>query len=76
MRNATAQYIGVYWIDPKDQLPKDGTMCVFHRKRTVDYRIRFGGYSEKLGFWDRVNNKWYTADKIDYWMPIPVLPGE
>lgn len=74
MNNATAQYISVYWIDPKDQPPKDGMMCVFHRKRTVDYRILFGGYSEKFGFWDRMTGKWYTADKIDYWMSIPVLP--
>ena len=63
-----------YWFDRKDVLPDDGIMCVFHKKRTKPYRILFGGYSERLGFWDKNSGKWYDKGKIDYWMPIPVLP--
>ena len=66
--------IGVYWTRPKDELPEDAVMCVFHRKRIRADRIHFGGYSERFGFWDRSTGKWYTRGKVDYWMPIPVLP--
>ena len=65
-----------FWINRKDALPKDETMCVFHKKRTKPYRILFGGYSEQLGFWDKNSGKWYARADIDYWMPIPILPEE
>lgn len=66
--------IGVYWTRSKDDLPEDAAMCVFHRKRIRADHIQFGGYSEWFGFWDRSTGKWYTRGKVDYWMPIPVLP--
>lgn len=70
----TLQYVGVYWKSPKDELPEDAVMCVFHRKGIKTDRIQFGGYSERFGFYDRLTGKWYTKGKIDYWMPIPVIP--
>lgn len=71
----TLQYVGVYWKSPKDELPEDAVMCVFHRKNIKADRIQFGGYSERFGFYDRTTGKWYTKGKIDYWMPIPVIPS-
>ena len=69
------QYLGVYWIDRKDELSGDTFMCVFHVKGNKAERIRFGGYSERLEqFWDQVNDKCYDQKRVDYWMPIPVLP--
>ena len=70
-----AQYLGVYWIHRRDELPEDETMCVYHVKRTVAHRIHFGGYSEKLcSFLDQMTGKWYASGDVDYWMPIPILP--
>lgn len=70
-----ARYMGVYWIARKDELPDDETLCVFHIKGRKEYRIQFGGYSSTFGFFDRENRHWYIKSKVDYWMPIPVLPG-
>ena len=66
--------IGVYWTSPKEELPEDTIMCAFHCKRARADNIHFGGYGGQFGFWDRETRKWYTKEKVDYWMPIPVLP--
>lgn len=71
-----ARYVGVYWINRKDQLPEEFVLCVFHVKGTKPDTIHYGGYSEKLGFMDQVSKKWYKPAKIDYWMPIPLLSTE
>ena len=69
------RFVGVYWIDRKEKLPEDGVMVAFHFKGNSPNRIRFGGYSEALNqFWDEVKNEWYDQKRVDYWMPIPVLP--
>ena len=65
---------GVYWIARKDELPEDAVMCAFHIKGRKADRIQFGGYSTTFGFWDKSDSHWYLKSKIDYWMPIPVLP--
>lgn len=66
--------IGTYWTRSKDELPENAVICVFHRKRIRADRVHFGVYSEQFGFLDQSTGKWYTRGKIDYWMPIPVLP--
>ena len=71
------RYLGVYWIARKDQLPEDESMCVFHIKGTKDWRIHFGAYSERLlWFFDEIKSRWYDQSRVDYWMPIPILPTE
>lgn len=71
------RYMGVYWIARKEKVPEDGTVCVFHRKGNRPDNIRFGFYAfgyfrEKIGEHHQV----LATKFIDYWMPIPVLPGE
>lgn len=68
-----------YWRKFKDELPEDGVVCVFHIKgrKPVTSRgmsLLFGNYQTDYGFFDRANCKFYPPAKIDYWMPITVLP--
>ena len=70
-------HYGVYWIHRKEELPEDGTVCVFHKKKNKSDNIRFGYYAfgyfrEKIGDHHQV----FEPKFIDYWMPVPVLPGE
>ena len=67
------RYMGVYWTPRKDELPEDGTMCVFHLKRRVASSISFGWYGFG-NFYE--NNNAYAEKLVDYWMPIPILPAE
>ena len=73
-------YMGVYWIACKDRLPEDGTMCCFHVKwRKTDY-ICFGYFYRGLFYEGSGKSEIvrssdaHAKSKIDYWMPIPVLP--
>lgn len=68
------RYVGTYWKARKEELPEDATMCVFHIKGRKADRIQFGGYSSTFGFWDKNDSHWYIKSKVDYWMPIPILP--
>ena len=75
----TGYYMGVYWIDRKDQMPEEDTLCVFHIKgrkavRNRGCSILFGAYTGKYGFFSKTDSEWYPKSRIDYWMPIPVLP--
>lgn len=74
------RYMGVYWTPRKEELPEDGTVCVFHKKRTKPDNIRFG-YFYQREFRDKTvdfceKKAWVKASEVDYWMPIPILPTE
>ena len=72
-----ARFIGVYWINRKDELPEDWTVCVFHIKwrspEGIYGGLCFGKYYNGY-FWERNNPKQWDKSAIDYWMPVPVLP--
>ena len=72
-------YRGTWWRARKDELPEDGTLCVFHIKgrKPVSSRglsIMFGTYHGEYGFFNREDTEFYPDRKVDYWMPIPILP--
>jgi len=74
-------YNGVCWIRRKDELPEDGTVCVFHAARNVADNIRFGFYYRDFFYESQTTMKMsmtkgnaFSKGKVDYWMPIPVLP--
>ena len=67
----------VCWMPRTDGLPDDGTVCAFHVVWRKDYSICFGFYLsgcfyEKVGRADPVAK--FAASKVDYWLPIPILP--
>ena len=67
-------HYGVYWIHRKDMKPEDWTVCVFHLKWRKANDLCFGKYWQ--GYFYEQNGKERKASDIDYWMPVPVLPGE
>jgi len=60
-----------WWHERKEDLPEDGVVCVFHRKRTKADNLKFGWYGFECFVEGNVR---YPKTQIDYWMPIPVLP--
>lgn len=68
-----------WWHERKEDLPEDGDVCVFHIKgrKPVSSRgmsIMFGSYTEVYGFYAQGKHEFYPPEKIDYWMPVPLLP--
>ena len=74
----TVSYCGVYWIARKDELPENGTLCCFHVKWRKPDNICFGYFNRSV-FYECTSDSlqshdYHAKSKIDYWMPIPVLP--
>lgn len=63
-----------YWIHRKDALPEDWVVCVFHLKWRKPNDLCFGKFVK--GYFYEWSGKVRKASSVDYWLPIPVLPGK